>query len=164
MRAALYARKSTDERQATSLQLQTSEAREYAKTKGWTIDDRHVFVEEAVSRAEFVKRPAWFALQDGAKRGDFDVVIVRDETRIGGDTERTGLWIVELLETGCRLFFYFEDFEVDFDKDPSKKLLLTVKNLVAEQERIKISQRTREHLFYKAKLGPEEAPISRSNG
>ena len=58
IRAAIYARRSTDEHQAASLDVQLGEARAYCVSKGWSIDEQHLFIEDAVSRAEFVKRPA----------------------------------------------------------------------------------------------------------
>ena len=51
MKAAIYARRSTDEHQAASIGTQVEEAKRYANDKGWTVDARHVFIEDAVSSA-----------------------------------------------------------------------------------------------------------------
>ena len=88
MRAAIYARRSTDEHQAASLDVQLDEARRYVASRGWTVDDEHVYLEDAVSRAEFVKRPALIAMVNAAEAKAFDVIVTRDETRLGGEGRR----------------------------------------------------------------------------
>jgi hypothetical protein len=40
-----------------------------------------------------VKRPALIRMLNAAKDSQFQVVVVRDETRVGGDITRTGLLI-----------------------------------------------------------------------
>jgi hypothetical protein len=37
-------------------------ARAYAATKGWAVDDAHVYVDDGISGAEFEKRPGYVAL------------------------------------------------------------------------------------------------------
>ncbi|HSN99294.1 MAG TPA: hypothetical protein VLS89_13455, partial [Candidatus Nanopelagicales bacterium] len=67
------------------------------------------------SRAEFKKRPGLLALLNAAEARAFDVVVTRDETRLGGDTYRTGIVIQDLLDHGARLFYYFTGEEVRLD-------------------------------------------------
>ena len=56
MIAAIYARKSSDDsdrnEEARSTTRQVERATEYALAKGWTVDPRHVYVDDAVSGAE----------------------------------------------------------------------------------------------------------------
>lgn len=151
-RAAIYARRSTDEHQEASLDVQREEALRYADAKGWTVDERHIFLEDAVSRAEFKKRPALVAMMNAADAGGFDVVIARDETRLGGDTFRTGLLIQNLLDVGVRLFYHYTDEEVSLD-GATAKFMVAVRSYASELEREKISQRTHEHLLNKARKG-----------
>jgi site-specific DNA recombinase len=87
-----------------------------------------------------------------AKEKQFDAVVVRDESRLGGDVFRTGLVIQDLLDAGVRLFYYFTNEEVTFDT-PNAKIVVAVRNFGAELEREKISQRTHEHLQTKARRG-----------
>jgi DNA invertase Pin-like site-specific DNA recombinase len=151
MRAAIYARRSTDE-QAASLEVQLGEARRYIEAKGWTLDPVHVFVEKSLSRAEFVKRHAFHALRTAVEARAIDAVVVRDESRLGGDTFRTALAIQEFVEHGARLFFYFTDDEVTLDT-PLQKLSVAFRSASAEMEREKIAGRTHEHLATKARRG-----------
>lgn len=52
---------------------------------------------------------------NAAEKNAYDVVIARDETRLGGDTFRTGLLIQNLIGLGIRLFNYYSREEVRLD-------------------------------------------------
>jgi len=151
-RAAVYARRSTDEHQEASLDVQQEEALRYAQSKGWSVHPAHIYLEDAVSRAEFKKRPPLIAMMNAAEAGAFDAVIARDETRLGGDTFRTGILIQNLIDCGVRLFYHYTDEEVRLD-GATEKFMVAVRNFAAELEREKISQRTHEHLLNKARKG-----------
>src|SRR5687767_8062897 len=97
LRWAVYRRRSTDEHQAESLEVQVQNARTYIENNGGYLEDRHVFTDDAISRAEFQKRPGLLALLNAAKRREIDAVVCRDETRLGGDTFRTGIVVQDLL-------------------------------------------------------------------
>ena len=66
MIAAIYAKKSTDQSnvadEAKSVSRQVENARAYAVKKGWTIDDRFIFVDDGISGAEFENRPGFVRL------------------------------------------------------------------------------------------------------
>jgi DNA invertase Pin-like site-specific DNA recombinase len=59
--AAIYARKSTEQTgvsdEEKSVGRQIEHAKAYALKKGWTSSEEHVFVDDGISGAEFVKRP-----------------------------------------------------------------------------------------------------------
>lgn len=152
MRCALYARRSTDEHQMASLDVQREEATRYVEREGGSIRPEHIFVDDAVSRAEFKKRPGLIALLNAAEAKAFDIVVVRDDSRLGGDTYRTGLAIQSLLEAGVRLFYYYSNEEVTLDTAVDK-FLVAARGFAAELEREKTSQRTHEHLLTKARRG-----------
>lgn len=152
LRVALYARRSKEEHQAASIDVQREEALRFISSKGWTLAPEHVFVDGDSSRAEFKKRPGLIAMLVAAERKDFDVVVVRDESRLGGDTNRTSLYMSDLLDAGVRLFYYFTGEEVRID-GAVDKFMINVRNFASELEREKISQRTHEHLTTKARRG-----------
>ena len=62
MIAAIYARKSTEQNgvgdEEKSVTRQIAHAKAYATCKGWLVDEDHVYVDDGISGAEFVKRPA----------------------------------------------------------------------------------------------------------
>ncbi len=152
MRAAIYARRSTEEHQESSLEVQVEQARRWIEAKGWTVSPAHVYQENAVSRAEFKKRPKLLNLINASENHEFEVVVARDESRIGGDIHRTGLIISNLLDSGVKLFYYFTDEEVQLN-NATAKFMMAVKNFASELEREKTSQRTFEHLEAKARKG-----------
>ena len=151
-RCALYARRSKEEHQAASIEVQTGEGSRYIADHGGTLAPEHIFVDADHGRAEFKKRPGLIAMLNAAERGAFDAVVVRDESRLGGDTNRTSLFIQDLLDAGVRLFYYFTDEEVTID-GAVDKFMINVRNFASELEREKISQRTHEHLMTKARKG-----------
>ena len=75
MIAAIYARKLTERAgvadQQKSVARQVEHARLYADRKGWTISETHVYVDDAISGAEFKNRPGlirlMLAVDDGRR-------------------------------------------------------------------------------------------------
>ena len=69
--AAIYARKSTgqngvgDEEKTVTRQVEHAKA--YAAKKGWTVAEDHVYVDDGISGAEFVKRPGFLRLMNALK-------------------------------------------------------------------------------------------------
>jgi DNA invertase Pin-like site-specific DNA recombinase len=130
--------------------VQVKQAKAYIESKGWTLTEDHIYIDDAVSRAEFEKREGLIRLLRNAS--EFDAVVIRDETRLGGEMIRTMAYLQELLESGVRIFYHFSDEEVTLD-DPTQKMIMAVRNYASELEREKISQRIHEHLWMKAKEG-----------
>lgn len=152
MRALLYVRRSTAEHQALSLDVQTDEARRFCAARGWTVVD--VLLEDGVSRAEFVHRPALGKLLAlaASKPRAIDVVVMRDETRLGGDMYRTGMVLQELHDRGVEVWYYATAERVSFE-DPTAKLMAAVRLYASEVERLKIAGRTREALVHRHRAG-----------
>lgn len=61
MIAAIYARKSTEQTglndEERSVARQIEHAKAYADKKGWTVFDRHLYIDDGISGAEFERRP-----------------------------------------------------------------------------------------------------------
>ncbi|HMR79682.1 MAG TPA: recombinase family protein, partial [Polyangiaceae bacterium] len=152
MKFAIYARRSTEEHQAASLEVQVEEARIFLQKRGWTMSAPKVFLDDAVSRAEFVKRPGLHAILAAARAKQINVLVVRDESRLGGDMVRTLMVLSELNDLGVRVFYYESDTEVSLN-GPTEKMIQVVRGYSAEMEREKVSGRTREHLQSKARRG-----------
>jgi site-specific DNA recombinase len=84
MRAAIYARYSSQNQRSESIKDQISACRRLAERQGHTILDDHIYTDEAFSGAR-KDRPALKALVDGASSGDFEVVLVDDLSRLARD-------------------------------------------------------------------------------
>lgn len=151
-RALLYLRKSTDEHQADSIDTQRFGATRFVgeHLKGDVVDE---IVDEGESRAEFKRRPGFSRLLAlcASKDRDFDVVVVRDESRLGAG-ERLTVALDDMLAAGVRIFYYASGEEVRLDS-MELKLVHSVRAIVADAERAKTAGRTREAHDRKARLG-----------
>ncbi len=146
MKAAIYVRMSTDE-QVDSPEVQIREAKRFITAKGWQLGP--IYRDEGMSRAEFVKRRDLLRMVDDAKRGElFEVVVARDDDRIGGDMYRTGIVLMSLLDAGAAVWFYQSGDEAKLD-DPVSRFMQAAKGFASELERVKTSERTREVLVDK---------------
>src|SRR4051812_37970786 len=103
LRAALYARVSTDT-QTTDNQL--LELREYAERKGWTTAE---YIDEAVSGSK-ASRPSLNRLMTDAKAGRLDLVIVWRADRLGRSLINALLTIADLDARGVQIVSLKEGF------------------------------------------------------
>ena len=149
-RVGLYLRRSTEEHQAASLEVQEEEARRFVAKQGWTVGK--VFIDSGVSRAEFVKRPGLIGMLGAVERKEIDIVVTRDDSRLGGDMVRTTLLLQDMIDGGASVYFYYTGEKVSLD-DATAKFMVAARSFGAELEREKIPQRTHEHLLVKARKG-----------
>ncbi|UVT18985.1 MAG: recombinase family protein [Nitrospira sp.] len=155
MQAAVYARKSTEQTgvaaEARSVTRQIENAKAYAEKKGWTVSDNHVFVDDGVSGAEFVKRPGFLRLMNALKpHAPFQVLVMSEESRLGREAIQVGYAFKQIVDAGVQVFFYLTDQERKLDS-ATDKMLLALTNFASEFEREKASQRTHDAMLRKAK-------------
>ena len=120
MIAAAYLRKSTDQSgmadEERSVTRQLERARAYADKKGWTLRDEHVYCDDGISGAEFVKRPGFIRLVTALEpRPRFQVLIMSEESRLGRESIETGWTLKKITDAGVRVFYYLEDRERTLD-------------------------------------------------
>ena len=124
MIAALYARKSTEQTvvdEAKSVTRQIDHARAYAARKGWMVADAHVYVDDGISGAEFLKRPGFLRLMNALKpRPPFQVLIMSEESRLGREAIETAYALKQLIAAGVRIFFYLENRELRSTPPPTR--------------------------------------------
>ena len=156
MIAAIYARKSTDQNapdEEKSVTRQIERARAYALAKGWTVDEAHVYVDDGISGAEFVKRPGFLRLMNALKpQAPFHVLVMAEESRLGREQIATAYALKQFSQAGVRVFLYLEDRERTLDS-PTEKLLMSVAAFADEMEREKARQRTYDALARNAARG-----------
>lgn len=83
MRVALYARYSSDQRSAASIEDQLRICRERAEREGW--HEVRAYEDAAISGATITLRPGIRALLQDAERGAFDVVLAEALDRVSRD-------------------------------------------------------------------------------
>src|SRR4029079_5727684 len=87
MRAAIYARYSSDLQRETSIDDQVATARKHAAQHGWTVLDEQIYTDSSVSGASIQGRAGVQRLLSAAAQQPrpFDVVLVDDSSRISRD-------------------------------------------------------------------------------
>lgn len=153
MKAAIYARKSTDDahtEENKSVTRQIEHARAFAKRKGWTVAEEHIYVDDGISGAEFRNRPALLRMLNAL--GVFDVIVTSELSRLGREQSQTANVLANFYAKDRRIFFYLIDEEVKFESAVDKFMISAV-TFGAELEREKASQRSRDALARKAVRG-----------
>lgn len=155
LRAALYARVSTD-RQSTENQL--SELRQAAERLGWDVVEE--FVDRGISGAKGRKdRPKLDALLKGVARKDFDVVASWSVDRLGRSLIDLVNMLQELHSTGVDLYLHQQGINTT---TPAGKALFGMMGVFAEFERGMIQERVRAGLARAKKSGTKSGnPIGR---
>ena len=106
MRAALYARVSTDrQQQAQTIEQQVSQLQGYIEGhQGWTVAEEHIFRDDGASGAT-LDRPGLDALRDHAARAAFDVVVVTAPDRLARNYVHQMVILEQLQRRGVRVVF-----------------------------------------------------------
>jgi site-specific DNA recombinase len=126
---AAYARYSSEEQKATSIDDQLRRCRELAERLKLSIDDRRVYADSAISGLT-QKRESYIRLKQDAEDKLFDVLIVDELSRLGRDMLESMTFAKTLSKLGIRLI------TVDgLDTSaPQWELPLVFKSFTAEQE------------------------------
>jgi len=155
--AAVYCRKSTEQRgiadEAKSIGRQIERGRAFAASKGWTVEDRFVFVDDAISGAEFTNRPGLQSLLAAAEPvAPFQRLIVMDPSRIGREMIEAAFVLKRLDRAGVAVWSYLNAAPIELD-DPTKVLLMTIANFAADSERVSGRRRVLDTMRTKAAAG-----------
>ncbi len=81
MRAAIYARYSSENQSEKSIDDQIRVCKNYIEEHGMTISDEHIYVDEAIS-GSLINRPGLQALEKGMENKELDAVVVDDLSRL----------------------------------------------------------------------------------
>jgi site-specific DNA recombinase len=155
LRAAIYARLSKEDRDAAgtgveSTALQQQDALAAIAENQWTLVGAP-FVDEGVSGAEFLKRPALQAMLRTAEADKLDVLVVRDLDRLGRDAARVTALLVRLEDAGVRVWSYSDRKFTGLRG--ADLVLTTVKGIVAEGKRDTDNANIRRALRGRAEAG-----------
>jgi site-specific DNA recombinase len=135
--AILYARVSTDgQEDGTSLETQLAACRAYAEQHGWTVWRQ---VEEVWSGADFHNRPLLLAARDDLAAGRAHHLIAYSQDRLS----RGEPWYLSyLLEEATRDGWTLHSVSDPIDTSPVGQVVLFMQGWSAQQERLKILERT----------------------
>lgn len=157
MIAAIYARKSTEQKavadDAKSVARQVEHAKAFAGTKGWRTDDRYVFEDDGVSGTEFERRAGLQALLATLKPlAPFQVLIVSEQKSLGREMAETAYLIKKLAQAGVTVYEYVHG-KCLTQYTPMGKLLSSVQGYADEDHALKSGERTHDALEAKAQRG-----------
>ena len=137
-----YTRVSTEKQ---DYERQKLEILEYANLQGWKIDR---FLQSKASSRKSEKERGVDVLKEAAERGDVEVIVFSELSRLGRSVGEICRLINHLVdECGVALHFLKERLELQKGKrDIASKVMLTQFSLLAEIERDLISERTKSAL------------------
>jgi DNA invertase Pin-like site-specific DNA recombinase len=145
-RIAVYARVSTD-RQENANQL--DQLREFAERQGWEIAVEYV---DTVSGSGKKARPQFERMMLAASQRQFDLVLFWRLDRLSREGVRVTLTYLERLDAWGVAWRSFQEPYLD-SCGVMKDLVVSVMALMAQQERIAISERTKAGLARAVKAG-----------
>jgi site-specific DNA recombinase len=129
VRAAIYARYSSDLQRDTSLEDQVAVARRYAEQHEWDVLQAHIYTDAATSGASIDGRQGLQALLAAAERvpQSFDVVLVDDSSRIARDLADALRTMQTLKFRGVRVIYISQGIDSASDQADA---LVTMHGLV----------------------------------
>lgn len=136
LRAALYARVSTDQQ---TTQNQLTELRTVARRAGWQII--HEYVDEGISGAKGRDgRPAYDQLLRAAVRREFDIIMVWSVDRLGRSLQHLVSFLSDIDSQGVDLYLHQQGIDTT---TPTGKAMFQLCGVFAEFERAMIQERVR---------------------
>src|SRR5665648_305385 len=129
IKVVYYARVSTEEeKQIKALEIQIEEIEEVIENHSdWLLVDR--YIDEGISGTFLDKRDEFKRLIDDLHTDRFDIVVVKDETRVGRNSYEAGYFLSPLIANSKKLFYYLDNKYFN----PEEELLNSVKYGMAAQ-------------------------------
>lgn len=148
-RCALYLRVSTPKRKQRPGEIEPPKAEQtvdnqrpdlarLAELHGFTIVREYAAHESTAKR-----RPTFEAVMADARRREFDVLLVWAIDRFGRSLEGNVRDVLELERLGIRVMSFSESWLDTDHRSPVRGLLLSIFSWIAEQERVRRSERTK---------------------
>ena len=150
MRAALYARVSTDKQaEKYGIPSQVEALRNRCLERGWSAlpdADKEAFVDDGYSGSELA-RPALNRLREVVQKGQVDVVLAYDPDRLSRNLADLLLLESDFTKHGVKLEFITQEM----DTSPEGKMFFAIRGAVGQYERVKIRERSMRGLKEKAR-------------
>lgn len=143
MRAALYARYSSDRQNERSIADQLGVLTRHAADKGWTV--AHVFTDAAISGSAMANRPGLLNALEAAGRGEYDLLLAEDEDRIARNLEHLAHVANRLADVGAAI--------ATLSTDRVQDMHVAFKGLIAQDYIRNLSQKTKRGMASNAEKG-----------
>ncbi|MCM1048680.1 MAG: recombinase family protein [Clostridiales bacterium] len=128
LRAVFYARVSTEEEeQLNAIEKQIEENIDVIHDKGWILVDR--YIDKGITGTQAKKRNEYIRLLDDIKKDKFDIIVVKDQSRLQRNTMDWYIFLHEITQNQKRLYFYLENIFFN----PNDKFIYGIKAMMAEE-------------------------------
>src|SRR3954447_14703667 len=139
MKVAIYVRVSTNRQtQAQTIDQQLERLRRHLESRGESLAADHIFRDDGLSGAN-LNRPGLDRLRDRVKGGALDRVLLTSPDRLARNYVHQMVLIEEWERCGCKVEF----LDRPMSQDPHDQLLLQIRGVAAEYERVLIAERMR---------------------
>ena len=138
MRAAIYARYSSENQRPESIEDQISACRRLAREKGFTVLEDHVYTDQAQSGASR-DREGLTALRAASQDGHFDIVLVDDLSRLARDNYLMLSVITEFHFEGIRVVSVADGLDSD---DEESTLGIQIRGIFNELQLLDLKKKT----------------------
>jgi DNA invertase Pin-like site-specific DNA recombinase len=128
MRAAIYARYSSENQSEKSLEDQIRVCQNYCRHNDILVDDRNIFTDQAVSGA-LINRPALQALEKGMENKEFEAIVVDDLSRLSRSNHQMLTLVLKFNYHQVKLISVSDGIVTD---DENSKLGIQIRGLINE--------------------------------
>ena len=128
MRAVFYARVSTEEeQQLNAIEKQIEENIDVISAKGWILVDE--YIDKGITGTQAKKRNEYMRMLDDIRRDKFDVIVVKDQSRLQRNTMDWYIFLNDIVRNQKKLYLYLENTFFD----PKDKFIFGIKAMIAEE-------------------------------
>ena len=128
LRAVFYARVSTEEEeQLNAIEKQIEENRDVIGAKGWILVDE--YIDKGITGTQAKKRNEYIRMLDDIKKDRFDIIVVKDQSRLQRNTMDWYIFLNEIVQNQKKLYLYLENTFFD----PKDKFIFGIKAMMAEE-------------------------------
>lgn len=128
MKAAIYARYSSENQSEKSIDDQIRVCKNYCKEHEITVIDEHIYVDEAISGA-LINRPGLQALEKAAENKEFEAVVVDDLSRLSRSNHQMLTLVLKFNYYQVKLISVSDGIITD---DENSKLGIQMRGLINE--------------------------------
>ncbi len=128
MKVAIYARYSSENQSAKSIDDQIRVCKDYASKNNFLAEDNHIYIDEAIS-GSIIDRPGLHALEKAAENKEFDTVIVDDLSRISRSNHQMLTLVLKFNYLQIRIISVSDGISTD---DDNSKLGIHLRGLMNE--------------------------------
>ena len=128
MKAAIYARYSSENQSEKSIDDQIRVCKKFIENNDMTIEDKHIFIDEAIS-GSIVNRPGLQALENAAENKEFDAVAVDDLSRLSRSNHQMLTLVLKFNYYQIKIISVSDGIITD---DDNSKLDIHIRGLINE--------------------------------